>query len=70
MNHDNKVVFSVVDNHTWMEMSLEALSDDILLYIKGAEKICLFVVSASNERQLSRDWWSQTVHVYSQFVVA
>ena len=41
----------------------------ILLYIKGAEKICLLFVSASNERQSSRDWWPQTVHVYSQFVV-
>ena len=30
MNHDNKVVLSV-DNHTWMEMSLESLSDDIIL---------------------------------------
>ena len=32
MNHDNKVIFSV-DNHSWMESSLEALQDDIILNV-------------------------------------
>ena len=41
MNHDNKVSFSV-DNHTWMEMSLEALSDDIILNVSQLIAICLY----------------------------
>ena len=41
MNHDNKVVFSV-DNHTWMEMSLEALSDDIILNVSQLIVICFY----------------------------
>ena len=41
VNHDNKVVFSV-DNHTWMETSLEALSDDIILNVSRLIVICLY----------------------------
>ena len=41
MNHDNKVIFSV-DNHTWMEMSLEALSDDIILNVSQLIVICFY----------------------------
>ena len=41
MNHNNKVVFSV-DNHTWMEMSLEALSDDIIFNVSQLIAICLY----------------------------
>ena len=41
MNHDNKVVFSV-DNHTWMETSREALSDDIILNVSQLIVICLY----------------------------
>ena len=41
MNHNNKVVFSV-DNHTWMEMSLEALSDDIILNVSQLIAISLY----------------------------
>ena len=41
MNHNNKVVFSV-DNHTWMETSLEALSDDVILNFSQLIVICLY----------------------------
>ena len=41
MNHDNKVVLSV-DNHTWMETSLEALSDDIILNVSQLNVICFY----------------------------
>ena len=40
MNHDNKVIFSV-DNHTWMETSLEALSDRIIINVSQQTVICL-----------------------------
>ena len=41
MNHDNKVVLSV-DNHTWMETSLEALSDDTILNVSQLNVICFY----------------------------
>ena len=41
MNHYNKVIFSA-DNHTWMEMSLEALSDDIILNVSQLIVICFY----------------------------
>ena len=41
MSHDNKVIFSV-DNHTWMETSLEVLSDDIILKVSQLIVICLY----------------------------
>ena len=41
MNHDNKLGFSV-DNHTWMETSLEALSDDIILNVSQLIVIFLY----------------------------
>ena len=41
MNHDNKVIFSVY-NHTWMEMSLETLSDDIILNFSQLSVICFY----------------------------
>ena len=41
MNHDNKVILSV-DNHTWMETSLEALSDDIMLVVSQLNVICFY----------------------------
>ena len=41
MNHNNKVILSV-DNHTWMEMSLEALSDDIILNVSQLNVICFY----------------------------
>ena len=41
MNHDNKVVLSV-DNHTQMEMSLEALSDDIILNVSQLIVFCFY----------------------------
>ena len=40
MDHNNKVIFRV-DNHTWMGMSLEAQSDDIILNV--SQLIVLFV---------------------------
>ena len=41
MDHNNKVIFSV-DSHTWMEMSLEALSDDIILDVSQLIVIYLY----------------------------
>ena len=41
MNHNNKVISSE-DNHTWMETSLEALSDDIILNVSQLIVICLY----------------------------
>ena len=41
INHHNKVVFSV-DNYIWMETSLEALSDDIILNVSQLIVICLY----------------------------
>ena len=41
MNHYNRVILSV-DNHTWMETSLEALSDDIILNVSQLNVICFY----------------------------
>ena len=41
MNHDNKVILSV-GNHTWMETSLEALQDDIILNVSQLNVISFY----------------------------
>ena len=58
MNHDNKVIFSV-DNHTWMETSLEALYNDIILNVSQLNVISFYPTGKpvnSPDRPVSLNW--------------